>query len=420
MGVVVISKSPPVVVRPPEPVMETGSEINLSSYDMWRVNTSDTVFLVFEHAIQEPVDTIKRAVSRALVHYYPLAGRLAVGSTAAEVVIKCSADGVSFVAASTNSSMKEVQDLSDPALKEELAIFYPEADVLCRYSDPLVLMQVTVFSCGGFILGITWNHAVADGVGMSQFMQAIGELARGLPSPSVVPLRRDDSISLGPPPAFTKIVHFLGSLKPSQMALLDFTVKQSLVNRVKDKYYARTNSGRLCTVFEVVATVLWRCRTRVIMSESGPEALTVLMVTTNARKYAGAKEGYYGNCVLRQLAIATADEVANGEITDLVKMIQGAKDRVPDQSDMDQLLQLTDWYDLFRITSWRNIGLEAPDFGAGRPTRVMGRRGPKRDVPRCTACIPCKDEYNVMSVCVKENHAAAFLLELADMHLNYI
>uniref|UniRef100_A0ACD5ZCH5 Uncharacterized protein n=1 Tax=Avena sativa TaxID=4498 RepID=A0ACD5ZCH5_AVESA len=420
MGVVVISKSPPVVVKPSEPVMETSGEINLSSYDMWRVNTSDTVFLVFEHAIQDPVDTIKRAVSQALVHYYPLAGCLAAGATASEVVIKCSADGVYFVAASAKFSMKEVQDWSDPALKEELAMFYPEADGLCRYSDPLVMMQVTVFSCSGFILGVTWNHAVADGVGMGQFIQAIGELARGLPSPSVVPLRQGDSISLGQPPVFTEIVQFLGTFQPSQMVLLDFTVKQSLVNRVKDKYYATMDSGRPCTVFEAVAAVLWRCRTRAIMSESDPEALTVLMISTNARKYAGAKQGYYGNCVLRHLAMAMADAVADGDITDLVKMIQGTKDRVPDQSDLDQLLQLTNWYHLFLITSWRNIGFEAADFGAERPERVMGRQGPKRKVPRCTACVPCKDEYNVMSVCVKEDHAAAFLLELADMHLNYI
>lgn len=37
--------------------------------------------------------------------------------------------------------------------------------------DPLLLVQVTEFSCGGFV--------VADGTGMAQFLQAVGELARG-------------------------------------------------------------------------------------------------------------------------------------------------------------------------------------------------------------------------------------------------
>lgn len=60
---------------------------------------------------------------------------------------------------------------------------------MCRRGDPLLLMQVTEFSCGGFTVAVTWNHAVADGKGMAQFLQAIGELARGMPAPSVLPRR---------------------------------------------------------------------------------------------------------------------------------------------------------------------------------------------------------------------------------------
>jgi hypothetical protein len=414
MSTVSISKSPPVLVQPSEPVTATG-DINLSSYDKFLVSRPATAFLVFERPIHEPVETIKRGLSQALVHYYPIAGRLAAGATAGEVVIKCTSEGVSFVAASANRAIRDVQNLSDPSLKEELGVFY---DGLCRYSDPLVLMQVTIFSCGGFVLCVTWNHSVADGVGMGQFMQAVGELARGLPSPSVVPVRQSDSLILGPPPAFTKFMQLLGGLQPTQMILLDITIQSSLIQRIKDKY-SWMNSGQPCSVFEAVAAVLWRCRTRAIAS-ADPEALTVLFFPTNARRYAGAKEGYYGNCLVWRLVTAATRAVADGDGMDLVKMIHGAKDRVPDQSDVDELLQLKDWYNLLRITSWRNIGFEAPDFGAGRPERVMAHWQPQRDVPKCTACIPCMDEYNVLSTCVKEEHAGAFLHELADMHLNYI
>uniref|UniRef100_A0ACD5XCC8 Uncharacterized protein n=1 Tax=Avena sativa TaxID=4498 RepID=A0ACD5XCC8_AVESA len=408
MNTVEISKSPPVLVQPSEPVTETG-DISLSSYDKHLVSRPATVLLVFEHPIQEPVATIERGLSRALVHYYPIAGRLAAGATAGEVVIKRTGElGVSFVAASANCAMEDVQDLSDPSLKEELCVFY--LDGRCRYSDPLVLMQVTVFSCGGFVMGVTWNHSVADGVGMGQFLQAVGELSRGMPSPSVVPVRHGDSLVFGPPPVFSKFMRLLGSLRPSQMVLLDITIQSSLIQRIKEKCS--------CSVFEAVAAVLWRCRTRAIASD--PAALTVLFFPTNARTYAGAKEGYYGNCLVWRLVTATAGAVADGDVLDLVKMIHAAKGRVPDQSDMDELQQLPDWYNLLRITSWRNIGFEAPDFGAGRPARVMAHSPPQRDLPKCTACIPSMDEYNVLTTCVKEDHASAFLHELADMHLNYI
>uniref|UniRef100_A0ACD5VMB9 Uncharacterized protein n=1 Tax=Avena sativa TaxID=4498 RepID=A0ACD5VMB9_AVESA len=368
MSVVVISMAPPVVVKPSEPVTTTG-DINLSSYDKCCVNNPGTALLVFEHPIPGPVETIKKGLSRALVHYYPMAGRLAAGATAGDVVIRCTAEGVSFVAASANCGIKEVQDLWDPSLKEELTVRYPEG--LCRYSDPLLLMQVTVFSCGGFVLGVTYNHAVADGVGMGQFLQAVGELSRGLPSPSVVPLRQHDSFSLGPPPVFIKFVEFLASLQPSQMAVLDITVKSSLIKRIRDRY-------------------------------------------------AGAREGYYGNCLLAPLVLATTGAVANGDLMDLVAMIQGAKDRpVPDLSDLEQLVQMPDPYNSMLINSWGNARREGADFGAGSPGRVMGHSLGMAGMPSCTAGFPCNDGYSMLSVCVREDHAGAFLKELADMHHIY-
>jgi hypothetical protein len=388
MGVVVISKSPLVVVKPSEAVTATG-DINLSSYDKYLINTPVTAIAVFEHPIEDPAEKIKRGLSQAVVHYYPIAGRLAAGATAGQVVIKCTMEGVAFVAASANCAIKDVNDVWDPSLKEELALFYPAADGLCRYCDPLLLMQVTVFSCGGFVLAFTFNHSVADGVGIGQFMQAVAELSRGLPTPSVVPVRQDDSLILCPPPVFTKFVQFLDSIRPSQMAVVDIAVKSTLIKRIKDKY-ASMNPGQRCTVFDAVAAVLWRCRTRVTMSD--PEALTILVVYANARKYAGAREGYYGNCVWAQLVSATARAVANADMTGLVKMIQGAKDRVPDLSDMDGLLQMPDLYNLLSVNSWRNLVSDAIDFGSGKPDRVMGHsRGCQsaRRVSRATTSTGC-------------------------------
>lgn len=51
----------------------------------------------------------------------------------------------------------------------------------------MVLVQVTVFSCGGFVVGYRSSHAVADGASTAQFMAAIGELARVAESVSVAP-----------------------------------------------------------------------------------------------------------------------------------------------------------------------------------------------------------------------------------------
>jgi hypothetical protein len=39
-------------------------------------------------------------------------------------------------------------------------------------------VQVTTFACGGFVVGFRFSHAVADGLGVTKFMGAVGELAR--------------------------------------------------------------------------------------------------------------------------------------------------------------------------------------------------------------------------------------------------
>ncbi|KAI4996623.1 hypothetical protein ZWY2020_051543 [Hordeum vulgare] len=402
MSSVVISKSPSVVVRPWKPVPAAGSEIQLSAYDKIFADTLTGLF-VFEHAIDEPAETIRRGLSQALVHYYPMCGRLAVGATSGEAVIKCTGEGVSFVAASANCALKDVPDLCDSSLQEELALLYRWPSLGLSHSEPLMLMQVTVFACGGFIVGLTWNHLLCDGSGVVQFIQAVGELARGLPSPSVVPVRTADSLMVDLPAFPTNFMRFKATLQPSPRAYLNVTVPCSLINHIRHRYSSSMSNGRPCSVFEAVAAVLWRCRTRAIMSDS--ETFVALYFMADARKYASAKEGFYGNCVTIHLVTATSGMVADGDIVDLVKMIRRAKHRTPGQSDMDELQRRLHGYNLLGLSSWRNFGVGF-DFGAGAPARLMSYKQERIGLPFCATCVRCKltDEHNfVMARCVRRS-----------------
>uniref|UniRef100_A0ACD5V306 Uncharacterized protein n=1 Tax=Avena sativa TaxID=4498 RepID=A0ACD5V306_AVESA len=415
MARVLISKYPVANVRPPAgQVTATGSEIiYLSAYD--RIFAGPvTAFFVFKNPIRDPAESVRRGLSRALVHYYPMAGRLVVAGAGAgeeEVVIQCTGEGVPFVAASADCAIKDVPELCDPPVQEELALYPPS----CSHSEPLMFMQVTVFSCGGFIVGITWNHLLCDGAGLVQFFQAVGELARGLKSPSVVPVRQAaDCLELGLPPFSTKFMQFVATLQPSPArAFLNITVPSTFINHIKHMFSA--SQGRPCSVFEVVAAVLWRCRTRAILSDQG--ALVALFFMANARKYARAREGFYGNCVTIHLVTATSGMVANGNIMDIVKMIQRAKNEVvPDQPNMDELQQRLLGYNLLGLSSWRNFGVGF-DFGAGGPARLMSYEQERAGLPFCAVCLPCEDDHNVMARCVMEEHANAFLQEILNIQL---
>lgn len=445
---IVVRKSTPIVVRPSEPVTTSGSAslIKLSPFDKGLDKVLSTVLLAFEHPIHETVETIKRALSQALVHYYPFAGRLVaaadIGDEAASH-IQCSGDGVVFVAASASCALKEAilsNDLSSAGartLLQKLTVQYPD-DRSCggRIDDrPLLLMQVTEFSCCGFVLGVAWNHAVADGAGMGQFLQAIGELARGLPLPTIVPVRSvDDSLPRVPADKVIPMELIMPHPVPfSQHAFLDITVPSSLVGRIKDEFGIRFN-GQACTLFDTVSALMWKCHTRATMSD--PDAPALLLFSANVRKHVGLKKGYYGNCVTIEIVRAKCGTVAHGDIIDLVALINHSKEKIGDQfrnntgsslpqqsaGQNQQRWQQEDAaavqvpYNVLTISSWRNLGLDEADFGSGRPARIVRYVAENQpSIPIFVLVPECKRKVgSTFSATMMEGHAEAFLRELAS------
>jgi hypothetical protein len=298
-----------------------------------------------------------------------------------------------------------------------------------RPSDPLLLVQVTEFACGGFVLAVTRNHAVADGTGFAQLLRAVGELARGMPRPSVLPVSCGDA-SLPPLPlAVTSMERALITLEPQEFAYLDITVPTTCIDRIKAGFLAAGDEP--CTVFEAVVAVLWQCRTRAVLM-SDPDAPAPLVFAASVRRQVGAKRGYYGNCITSAVAVPTSGEVASGSVHDVVRLIKRAKrwtlrqfirkkddDVAGEEEEEGGGASFTEegvmfGYNALDVTSWRNLGADAVDLGGGRPARVMCRFD-RMPVPYCVACLPCvgKDGANVLARCVKEEHVGAFLGELS-------
>ncbi|VAH41087.1 unnamed protein product [Triticum turgidum subsp. durum] len=139
----------------------------------------------------------------------------------------------------------------------------------------------------------------------------------------------------------------------------------------------------------------------------------------------GAEHGYYGNCLSSQLVLATNGTVASSEIKDLVKLIKGHADILDllknggaaSGVDLGRLMS-SPRYHTIAVSSWRNLGMEATDFGGGKPARAMWQ--PENSAGfLCVVCPPCKgkDGVNVLSRCVTPEHAEAFLRELAALDM---
>ncbi|KAK3140552.1 hypothetical protein QOZ80_5AG0402530 [Eleusine coracana subsp. coracana] len=217
-------------------------------------------------------------------------------------------------------------------------------------------------------------------------------------------------------------------LPPRDFAYLDVTVPFHCISRVKSEFAAAAGEGEeACTVFEAVVAVLWRCRARVVMTDA--DAPAPLVFAASVRDLVGAERGYYGNCITSAVAVPTSGEVANGSVVDVVRLIKRAKQQMlhqfrikkkddgagEEEGHEDQLddEDVMFGYNALDVTSWRNLGADAVDFGGGTPARVMCRFN-RMPVPYCVACPPCrgKDGANVLARCVREEHVDAFLGEL--------
>ncbi|XP_066342192.1 acyl transferase 15-like [Miscanthus floridulus] len=127
-----VRKSSPMVDRPASDLEPATLRciIKLSSFDKGLYKVSATTLLVFEDPIPNAAKAIRSALSRALVHYYPFAGRIVAGDDDDDddVYTKCSGEGVAIVTASTDHAVKEVicLDQSSPGartLADELAVY---------------------------------------------------------------------------------------------------------------------------------------------------------------------------------------------------------------------------------------------------------------------------------------------------------
>ncbi|KAB1212278.1 Spermidine hydroxycinnamoyl transferase [Morella rubra] len=121
-------------------------------------------------------ETIKTSLGRALVHYYPLAGRLR-WIKGSRLELDCNAMGAQLLEAYSDSKLEEFGDFAPTEAIQDLV---PKID----YSTPnemwpLLLVQLTRFRCGGVCVGSAISHTVSDGIGCVNFLNSWAKLARG-------------------------------------------------------------------------------------------------------------------------------------------------------------------------------------------------------------------------------------------------
>ncbi|XP_078168697.1 acyl transferase 9-like [Carex rostrata] len=408
-----VTKSSPVLV-PPVASTPTGT-LPLSSIDRTAaVRVSVDFISVFSHG-EQPQVKIKEAFAKALVPYYPVAGRIAE-PTPGVPVVDCTGEGIWYVEATANCSLEDVNYLERPLMipKEEML---PRPPSSVKLEDQILMAQITQFTCGGFAVGICFSHLVFDGQGAAQFLKAVGDMARGLPEPIVKPVWFRETIPdppkvpfSGPPPSFTAF-NFVTSV---------IEISPDSINRIKDKFTAET--AKKCSTFDVISAMIFKARAKAIKLADTAEVRLGFAASTRHLLHGvlPTVEGYYGNCVYPVGITKTSEEMNNASLVEAITLIKDAKDALSTKfvdwmsggSDTHYNVPLD--YGTVTVSDWSRVGFNEVDYGWGEPKYVFTLNDDVNIVGSVIYLKPPtpKQGIRLMLRCVEEEHSAEFCDDL--------
>ncbi|KAF6172799.1 hypothetical protein GIB67_034651 [Kingdonia uniflora] len=379
---------------------------------------------------------LKEALSKVLVPFYPMAGRLKRDEDS-RVEIDCNGEGVLFVEVETGSV---IDDFGDFAPTLELRQLIPAVDYTGDISSyPLLVLQVTHFKCGGVSLGVGMQHHVADGASGLHFINTWSDMARGieLSMPPFIDrtllLARDPPtpvfhhIEYKPPPSMNtpnENVKYQTSPNSTSVAIFKISRNQLNVLKAKSKEVGTTISY---SSYEMLSGHVWRsvCKARGLPDDQ--ESKMYIATDGRSRIFPTLPPGYFGNVIFTTTPIAVSGTLNSNPLTYAAGIIHDALSQMNDEylrSALDYLELQPDLTTLVRgahtfrcpnigITSWSRLPIHDADFGWGRPI-FMGPGGIAYEGLAFMLPSPVNDGSLSLAISLQSEHMKLFHKFLYD------
>lgn len=377
---------------------------------------------------QDPAKVIREAVGKALVPYYPFAGRLRE-KAGRKLVVECNGEGVLFIEANADVTLDDFGEEIHPPFPclEELIFDVPGYGG--TLDSPLIIIQVTRLKCGGIILAWRFNHAMADGAGFFQFMSAVAELGHG-GQLSVQPIWERHLLCARDPPRVTCVHHEYDTMAETRgnvVPLDDNMVHRSFFFGPRDVSALRClipPDLKSSTAFEVLTACLWRCRTIALQPDPNATVRFHCIVNARSRLNPPVPNGYYGNSIAFSAVLSTAGDLCQKPVGYVVELVKMAKANVTDEymrsfadfqviNGRPCLSTAGCW---FAVSNLTRIGFDELDYGWGLP-EYAGIAGQLSEI--CTFYMPYKNKKRekgiLCPICLPAPAMERFVMELNSM-----
>ncbi|CAD5167006.1 unnamed protein product [Musa acuminata subsp. malaccensis] len=292
------------------------------------------------------VERVKSSVSDVLlIPYYFMAGRLNFNLETKRLELLCNNAGALFVGATSRRRLEELGSLSAPNPSFQHLILRTDG-FNGLHETPIITVQVTVFRCGGFSIGIMKNHSVLDGKLAAEMFENLAAICRG-DGLKTLELHVDRSCIRARYPPQRRFHHteytkrrddtcFTSPEQPSPSTALlqvsknhDYRVLSlapDMIDGLKRKAMTECYSS-----FEAVVAHLWRARTKAVFDDPLEISSVLFAVDVRTKMSLPLPRGFTGNAVITASASAGAAELGERPLCFAVKRVREAIGRVTDE-----------------------------------------------------------------------------------------
>ncbi|KQK11564.1 putrescine hydroxycinnamoyltransferase 1 [Brachypodium distachyon] len=333
------------------------------------------------------VARLKAAMAKALVAFYPLAGRLGVDRNG-RTEIDCAGQGVLFVVAHSDFTIDDFSDCQpSPELRK---LFVPHID---DSSGVVSGIQVTFLKCGGVALGTALHHVAVDGISAFHFFQTWSAFSRSNGDNGTVSLElpcHDRTLLRGRCPPIVHLdalkVFYPFKLNPCEpLGAISNTIFVFSNNQVDTLKRA---CGGVSTFCAVTAHV-WRCMCAA--RQLPPDTMTrlTLMANVRGRIKPPLPACYFGNAIIWLTSTCKVNDVVSPSEETMVSVANQIKGTIR-QMDDEVVHSAIDYLELhemgsrpappignslpkteLRVVSWLGMPVYDADFGWGKPLMML-------------------------------------------------